>query len=138
MKREHLAVTASVEATSGPPTLSIEYDGPAATLTERLSGPGGDPYDAGDVDVAFRLQDESAGVLSISERLTGAFVCEVEAAGETIKRVVSAAQTDDERYRIEIQGQDDRWSVEKQTLLVYDDGGQLLRTCSLIPGGVEL
>jgi len=140
MKREQFSLHAVPEPTSAdqPPTLEVTYDGPAGTLLDRLSKVDGDRRGAEDVDVAFRLRDEQRGVLSVSDRLTGAFVCEVDADADGITEVVSAAEDADGRYRIEIAGAGDAWLAEKRTLLVYDDDGRLLRTCSLIPGSVEL
>ncbi|WP_135662624.1 DUF5793 family protein [Halorhabdus rudnickae] len=140
MKREQFSLNADPAPTdsSQPPTIEITYDGSSETLLQRLSTPEGDRRRGEDVDVAFRLQDEQRGVLSISDRLTGAFVCEVDADADRVTDVVSAAEDGDGRYRIEITGAEEAWSVQKRTLLVYDGDGRLLRTCSLIPGSVEL
>lgn len=140
MKREQFTLNAVPAPTdsSQPPAIEIIYDGPSETLLQRLSTPEGDRRRGEDVDVAFRLQDEQRGVLSVSDRLTGAFVCEVDADADRVTDVVSAAEDGDGRYRIEITGAEETWSVQKRTLLVYDDDGRLLRTCSLIPGSVEL
>lgn len=140
MKREHFSQTATVapDDNGTPPTLRIEYEGPTDVLDERLTDVEGTRYEAGDVDVAFRLQDESVGVVSIADSVTGTFVCEVDADGETIKRLVRAAEEGEGQYRVAIVGENLEWRVLKRTLLVYDDDGQLLRTCSLIPGSVEL
>ncbi|WP_136690017.1 DUF5793 family protein [Halorhabdus amylolytica] len=140
MKREHFSLNAIPDptATGQPPTIEITYDGPTESLHDRLSTPGGDRRGAEDVDVAYRLRDEQRGVLGISDRFTGAFVCEMDADAEVVTDIVSAAENDDGRYCIEIGGGKDIWSVEKRTLLVYDGDGRLLRTCSLIPGSVEL
>jgi len=140
MKREQFSLDAVPEPADGsqPPTIEIEYGGAAETLLERLSTADGDRRDAENVDVAFRLRDEQRGVLSIADRLTGAFVCEVDAPADRITEVVSAAEDGDYRYRVEVTGPETAWSIEKRTLLVYDDDGRLLRTCSLIPGSVEL
>jgi len=142
MKREHFSLTA-VRAGDGPdapdvPTLRITHSGAAAPLCDRLTDDDGATLEGDAVDVAFRKREQETGVLSIADRLTGAFICELEADIADVKRVVDAAEATDDRYRIELVVGDERIRFEKQTLLVYDDTGQLRRSCSLIPGSVEL
>lgn len=140
MKREHLSLTVALPEANDRdrPTLAIEYQGSTASLADRLRSVTGSSTEDIDVDVAFRLIDEEVGVLSIADRYTGAFVLELDVETEAIKDVVAAAEDDDDRYRIELAAADEGWSFEKRTLLVYDADGQLLRSCSLIPGSVEL
>ena len=139
MKREQFSLTTAPTSTDNSrlPTLEIAYDGSVESLLQRLSTPA-DSWSGDDVDVAFRLHDEKQGVLSVADRLTGTFVCEIDAEADTVTDIVSAAEKGEGRYRVEITGDDETWAVEKRTLLVYDDDGRLLRTCSLIPGSVEL
>ncbi|WP_158854399.1 DUF5793 family protein [Halorhabdus sp. CUG00001] len=139
MKREHFSLTVAPEPEeSDRPTLHIAYDGPTALLREQLHNPEDEALTDDEIDVAFRLQDDTRGVLSIADRHTGAFVFELEADLDAIDRIVQAAEADDERYRIVIETDGDAWTYDKETLLVYGVDGQLLRTDSLIPGSVEL
>ncbi|MFB6128875.1 MAG: DUF5793 family protein [Halorhabdus sp.] len=142
MKREHFSLT-TVPAGDTPaapdvPTLRITYSGNASVLQERLTDAEGSPLDGADVDVAFRKREGETGVLSIAERLTGTFIAELEADIAAVEQVIEAAEADDDRYRVEIVIDDDHVTFEKQTLLVYETTGQLLRSRSLIPGSVEL
>lgn len=139
MKREQFSLNAVTTTTDGSqlPALEIDYDGSLGPLLDRLSGER-DWGDADDIDVGFRLRGDRSGVLSVADRLTGTFVCEVDAETDLIDDIVSAAEAGDDRYRLEIAGREDTWAVEKRTLLVYGVDGQLLRTRSLIPGSVEL
>lgn len=140
MKREQFDLDVVSPSADSPdcPTLAITYDGSIASLLDRLSTPADGGVGPDDVDVAFRLLDEQRGVLSVADRFTGRFLCELDAAADRVTDVVAAAEETDGRYRIELAGTDDTWAVEKRTLLVYDADGHLLRTCSLIPGSVEL
>lgn len=147
MRRDHFTVTATnIDRDSGAvPTIDVAYSGPAGTLTARLESDTGDIPEGDELDAAFRHlspHDEAGatGVFSLSRRLTGDFVLEANADADAIGAVVDAARDGDEaEYRIRIQrpGADDV-VFEKETLLVYDDEGSLLRQHSLIPGGVEL
>jgi hypothetical protein len=144
-------------------TLDVRYtdpDGnqrPAAVLTveestdllgERLVTTGGERLGADRIDVAFRLQtpvddDEAVGVFSLSNRVTGEFVLEVNTkAGPILDLVETARDGPDGRdacYRVVVRQDDEEVTAyEKETLLVYDEGGNLLRQHSLIPSGVEL
>ena len=147
MRRDHFTVTAENIApeTDAMPTLAVTYSGPAGTLTARLESATGTLPDGEDVDAAFRLQapvdaDDATGVFSLSRRLTGDFVLEANADAEAVFALVDAARRADGteyRIRIERSGADDV-GIQKETLLVYDDEGSLLRQHSLIPSGVEL
>jgi len=141
MKREHFSLTV-VRGDETPdardaPTMRITHHGATAALRDRLTDADGSTLASADVDVAVRKR-EGEGVLSIAERLTGAFIAELEVEVAAVQRVVEAAEAGDGRYRLEIVAEDERVDFEKQTLLVYDTTGQLLRSCSLIPGSVEL
>jgi hypothetical protein len=131
------------------PTAELTFDGPADVLEERLDDADDDRLDAERIDVAFRFQtasdaDDPAGVLGLTNRVTGDFVLEVNTEAEPILDLVSAARrarTDDDegRYRVVVRRDGEDVAVyEKRTLLVYDDEGSLLRQHSLIPSGVEL
>ncbi|MFB6201037.1 MAG: DUF5793 family protein [Halorhabdus sp.] len=139
MNREQFTVNAvPARRDDRLPTLEVTYDGSAGELLDRLSTPAGDEHDRTDVDVALRLREGADGVLSVADRFTGAFVCEVETETSQVTEVIAAAEDDDGRYRLAIEGSDETWAVEKRTLLVYDEDGHLLRGRSLIPGSVEL
>ncbi|SDQ34990.1 DUF5793 family protein [Natronobacterium texcoconense] len=156
MRREHFTLEVTnvdwVESDDEPkkPTVSIDFTGPATTLRERLTGPDGDVLEAGETDVALRLQEplgtDAAGVVSVTNRVTGEFILELNEDAEDVLRFIRAARgygeeaTDDEgRYEVEIVLEDEPFvSYDKRTFLVYDDEGSLLRQHSLIPSGVEL
>jgi len=130
------------------PTAVLRYDGPTDLLEERLTDAVGDPLDRERVDVAFRLQtadDDATGVLSLTNRVTGEFVVEVNADAESVRELVEAARREDDPddadgcYRVVVEREGETVATyEKHTLLVYDDEGSLLRQHSLIPSGVEL
>jgi hypothetical protein len=146
MRRDHftLAVANTDSETSVPPTLVVTYDGPPGTMTARLRNDEGHLPDGEDVDVAFRLQapledDETRGVFSVTRRLTGEYLLEVNAGAADVLGLVDAAREADGDYTVRIERPDgDDLALHKETLLVYDDDGSLLRQHSLIPGGVEL
>jgi heat shock protein HspQ len=82
-------------------------------------------------------------VFSLSNRVTGEFVLEVNTdAGPVLDLVETAREGADGRgacYRVVVrQDETDVATYEKETLLVYDEEGNLLRQHSLIPSGVEL
>jgi hypothetical protein len=147
MRRDHFTLTAVTDESDadGEPTLVVTYDGPPGTLTERLLGETGEAPAGDELDAAFRLQTpaddpEATGVFSLTRRLTGEYLLEGNADAESLLAVVDAARdNDDERYRIRIERPNvDPITYEKETLLVYDADGSLLRHRSLIPSGVEL
>ena len=132
------------------PTVSIDFEGPVATLEERLTDPDGNPLPAEETDVAFRYKDDvgdddAVGVVSVTNRLTGDFVLELNEEADDVGAFITAARRygeqagDDGEYRVDIAlGGEDFVSYEKSTFLVYDNEGNLLRNHSLIPSGVEL
>jgi len=135
------------------PTAVLQYDGPTDVLQERLSDAAGDPLDSERIDVAFRFQqgadvsgdDDASGVLSLTNRVTGEFVVEVNADAGSVSALVDAARREDDPdeaegcYRIVVRHENEAEATfQKQTLLVYDGEGSLLRKHSLIPSGVEL
>ncbi|MEF8782828.1 MAG: DUF5793 family protein [Haloarculaceae archaeon] len=145
MRRDHftLAVEHVDSQSTDPPTLAVLYEGPAGNLTARLTATGEAPGSE-DVDSAFRLQgpvaaEDSPGVFSLSRRLTGEYLLEAKADAAAVRALIDAARERGGSYRIRIErpGADDI-VLDKETLLVYDPDGNLLRQESLIPSGVEL
>jgi hypothetical protein len=137
------------EGRSPKPTARIDFEGPVDELTERLRTDDG-TLDAEDIDIGYRLltsmdDEDASGVLSVTIRLTGEFVLELNAEADTVLDLVRAARrhgtdTDDDdsyRLRIVVDGET-TVDYEKSTFLVYDADGDLLRQHSLIPSGVEL
>ncbi|WP_435128530.1 DUF5793 family protein [Halobaculum sp. D14] len=133
------------------PHVYIDFHGPEDLLRERLTGSGDDLLDASETDVAFRLQGnhesdpDAAGVVGVTNRITGDFVLELNEDAEDVLTFIRAAREygraagDDGRYRVEIDVDGEPLvAYEKETFLVYDADGNLLRRESLIPSGVEL
>jgi len=133
------------------PTVLIDFEGPSSTLRERLTGTGDDLLDAGETDVAFRLQgpvddEDATGVVSVTNRITGDFVLELNQDADDVLKFIRAAREygkatgdPDGRYHVEISiNGDDLVEYDKGTFLVYNRDGNLLRQHSLIPSGVEL
>ncbi|SDZ80693.1 hypothetical protein SAMN04488065_0466 [Haloplanus vescus] len=156
MRRDHFELEVHnvdwVESGEPPaePRVVIDFTGPEDTLTERLTGADGDLLDASETDVAFRLQDpldspDAAGVVSVTDRITGDFLLELNEDADDVLQFVRAAreygQTTDDggQYSVVIRVDGDTVATyEKSTFLVYDANGSLLRSKSLIPSGVEL
>lgn len=155
MRRDYFTLEVSnvdwVEDDGDPakPTVQIDFEGPATTLRERLTGTDDQLLDAAETDVAFRLQapldSDATGVVSVTNRITGDFILELNEDADDVLQFIRAAreygrQADgDSRYRVEIDIDGDPLVVyEKSTFLVYDEEGNLLRSRSLIPSGVEL
>jgi hypothetical protein len=156
MRRDYfgleIADTDWLEGDADPtrPRLVIEFDGPESTLRERLTGHGDDPLSARETDAVFRLKTplddpDAEGVFSLTNRLTGDFVLELDEDADGLVEFVRAARAygehapDDARYEVVVAVDGEQVvAYEKRTLLVYDDDGNLLRNHSLIPSGVEL
>ncbi|EMA39693.1 DUF5793 family protein [Halobiforma nitratireducens] len=156
MRREHFTLDVSnvdwVDSDDEPrkPSVAIDFTGPATMLRERLTGPDGDVLEAGETDVALRLQepldDDAAGVVSVTNRITGEFILELNEEAADVLTFIRAARgygeeagDSDGRYEVEITIDGDPFvTYDKRTFLVYDDEGSLLRQHSLIPSGVEL
>ncbi|QCS43177.1 DUF5793 family protein [Natrinema versiforme] len=155
MRREHFTLDVTnidwVETDGEPekPAVSIDFTGPATMLRERLTGPDGDVLEANETDTALRLQgplgDDTTGVVSVTNRVTGEFILELNEDADDVLQFIRAARgygedADDEgRYEVAITLDGDPFvTYDKQTFLVYDDEGSLLRQHSLIPSGVEL
>ena len=132
------------------PTVHIDFHGPEGMLRDRLADRDGDFLEAGETDVAFRLQDslddaDAAGVVGVTNRITGEFVLELNEDAEDVLKFIRAAREygqangDDGRYRVTISIEGElAVEYEKDTFLVYDADGNLVRRESLIPSGVEL
>jgi hypothetical protein len=157
MRRDYFELDVSnvgwVDGSGSPekPNVVIDFAGAADELRERLTDNTGDLLDAGGTDAAFRLTDDvddpdASGVVSVTNRITGDFVLELNVDAADVLQFVRAARrygesTDDGdgRYRVEIRVDDEELVVyEKATFLVYSSDGDLLRGHSLIPSGVEL
>ena len=155
MRRDYFDLT--VEGVSGAdeessvPLVTIDFHGPEGLLRDRLSGGDGELLGAEEIDVAFRLReplsaaDGAEGVVAVTDRYTGDFILELNETADDVLPFIHAAReygdaTDDAaRYRVEIDIDGERLvSYDKETFLVYDHEGNLLRNESLIPSGVEL
>jgi hypothetical protein len=128
------------------PRVTIDFSGPFDALEERLTGVDGGFLDAEETDVSLRLQaDEGEGVVSVTNRITGEFVLELNEDADDVLRFIRAArrygeETDDgAKYEVRILRDGEAVvTYEKETFLVYDSEGNLLRGDSLIPSGIEL
>jgi hypothetical protein len=132
------------------PTVLIDFKGDADGLHDRLSGPDGGLLSADETDVAFRLlsdadAEDAEGVVSVTNRVTGDYVLELNADADDVFTFIRAARRygedagDDGQYRVEVGVNGDPVATyDKTTFLVYNQEGDLLRRHSLIPGGVEL
>ncbi|MFB6268708.1 MAG: DUF5793 family protein [Halobacterium sp.] len=132
------------------PDVVIEFTGAAAELEDRLTDRDGNRLDAGETDATFRLTDDvddpdADGVVAVTNRITGEFVLELNEDAEDVLKFVRAARRygeatgDDGQYRVEIRVDGEELVVyEKSTFLVYSEDGDLLRSHSLIPSGIEL
>ncbi|WP_435333324.1 DUF5793 family protein [Haloarchaeobius sp. TZWWS8] len=132
------------------PTVTIEFEGPVSMLRERLTGVDGEALEAGETDVAFRLQtpldaEDARGVVSVTNRVTGDFVLELNESASDVLRFIRAARRfgesagDEGQYRVTIELDGEEFvTYDKATFLVYDEAGELRRNHSLIPSGVEL
>ena len=157
MRRDYFSLEVEnvdwIESDGDPamPGVTIDFEGPAATLEERFDDGEGGVLDAEQTDVAFRLQDDldaddATGVVSVTNRLTGDFVLELNEDADDVLTFIRAARSYGELDADEDGGYDVRVLIdgepfleyEKRTFLVYNDAGNLLRNHSLIPSGVEL
>ena len=154
MRRDYFTLT--VDGVGGEsdrrPVVTVGYEGPAGQLETRMTK-GEALLDDPEVDVGYRLRgdgdggsdDDPDGVLAVADRVTGEYLLELNAPSADVFALVEAArefgQTADteERYRIVVECDGEELvTYDKSTLLVYDDDGELLRSRSLIPSGVEL
>lgn len=148
MRREYFAL--DVRLPAGPadalpkPVVIVEYDGPPEELRDRFTDDAGAFLSADDVDVTCRLQSSGGDdgcVVALAHRVTGEFLLEVNGDADDVGDLVESARSADDEacYRVRIDPVDGEEIVyDKQTFLVYDDEGSLLRQHSLIPSGVEL
>lgn len=132
------------------PCLTIQYDGPTASLKDAFRHPDETGYTPDQLDIFYRQQSsphaaDTGGTVSITDRITGDYLLEVSAASDLVDRLVYAARTYADsvgtrsQYVVALRTADQSIaSFEKQTLLVYDADGVLLRECSLIPNSVEI
>lgn len=133
------------------PTVVIDFEGPASLLQDRVTGLSAELLDESEIDVSYRFRTEiddpdAEGVISVTDRVTGDYVLELNADAASVLEFIHAAReyaresgNDDERYRIEILIDGERVvTYDKRTLLLYNQEGNLLRKHSLIPSGVEL
>ncbi|XVH31169.1 DUF5793 family protein [Haloferacaceae archaeon DSL9] len=157
MKREQFVLDVTnvdwVEAGGEPkqPCVEIDFTGPKETFLSRITKSNGELLAAKETDVAFRLVDhrqdpDAAGVVSVTNRLTGDFILELNVDAASVFQFIKAAREfgkrangREGRYRAQLRtGGDSVVDYEKGTFLVYDAAGDLLRKDSLIPSGVEL
>ena len=156
MRREHFTLNVSnidwvdTDEPASKPSVSIDFTGPEETLRERLTGPDGDVLDASETDASLRLQGpldtDTMGVVSVTNRVTGDFVLELNEEAADVLTFVTAARgygeatnDDDGRYDVTITLDGEEFvTYDKRTFLVYDEEGNLLRHHSLIPSGIEL
>jgi hypothetical protein len=157
MRRDYFELDVSnvdwVETDEAPsqPLVEIAFTGPTDSLRDRFSGVDGDLLDADEVDVAFRLQEsldedeEAPGVVAVTNRLTGEFILELNETADHVRTFIAAARSFGEAsdvdgcYRVVVSIEDETLvDYEKQTFLVYDTDGEILREESLIPSGIEL
>ena len=136
------------------PFVRIDFHGPEDLLKAQLADVDeGDEelLEAENVDVSFRLLEphdddpDAEGVVSVTNRLTGDFVFELNASAGDVLQFIRAAREygrssgSDGQYHIEIDFEGTPLvEYEKDTFLVYDADGNLLRRESLIPSGIEL
>lgn len=133
------------------PTVRIDFEGPASSLRQRLAGSEEEILEAAETDVAYRLQagiddPDATGVVSITNRVTGDYVLELNQEAEDVIQFIRAAREygkaksdEDGHYRVILLIDDENVvTYDKSTFLVYDPDGNLLRQHSLIPSGVEL
>ncbi len=155
MRREHFTLDVSnvdwVETDEPPkqPSVAIDFTGPETMLRDRLTGPDGNPLAAGETDAALRLQGplgaETDGVVSVTNRVTGDFILELNEPAADVLQFIRAARSygesdaDEGRFEVSVSLDGETFvTYDKRTFLVYDEQGNLLRQHSLIPSGVEL
>lgn len=139
------------DAAPEKPTVAIDFEGPASLLQDRITSFSAELLEESEIDVSFRYQTDvdeidAHGVVSITDRITGDYVLELNADADDVVSFIRAAREygnqiadDESRYSIEVSiDSDDIVTYNKRTFLIYDSDGNLLRNHSLIPSGVEL
>lgn len=141
---------AETGGSSTKPTLVIRFDGSSSDLQDRLESPEAGRSYPNELDVAFRIRSHrgdsgTRGVLTISNRLTGEHILELETDAEHISDFVDtvhgyADKTSKEvQYYVDFQSDEGTvWDCENQVLLVRASDGNLLRHRSLIPTWFEI
>lgn len=132
------------------PTVGIDFEGTVDALRDRLGRPDGTLLSASETDVTFRLQSDvndadATGVVSVTNRVTGDYVLELNADADDVLSFIRAARRygehadDDGEFAVDITVEGEALvSYDKTTFLVYNPDGELLRRHSLIPSGIEL
>lgn len=156
MRREYFSLEVSnvdwVDDGDDPdrPMVTVVFEDGREQLIKQFSGSDGERLESSDIDFSYRLQDavdddEATGVVAVTNRMTGDYVCELNAPAADVLPFVSAARRygetvgDGARYVARFAVDDEElFSYEKQTFLVYGPDGDLLRSHSLIPSGVEI
>jgi len=156
MRREEFSLeTRHVEpeqgaATAPLPTLRLDFDGSAAELRSAFQGADGQPLSEEDIELSLRLtsdfeKPDPDGVLAVTNRLTGDFICELNVRAKEIFEFLAAAKRrgsaveGSPKYRVQFftKGNPIR-TAELDTLLVYTKAGDLRESESLLPSSVEL
>lgn len=155
MRRDHFELDVDgvewteTEGEPQQPTVSIAHTGSREQIVDRLETDDG-VLSAAETDIAFRLQEphednpDAQGVVGLTNRITGEFVLELNETAADVLRFVQAAREYGETaeaasYAVELTVDGEQLAhYEKDTFLVYDADGNLLRRESLIPSGVEL
>jgi hypothetical protein len=132
------------------PTVRVDFQGPETDLRDGFTKPDGSTLESGETDISFRLQTDpedahAEGVVGVTNRVTGDFIFELNVDAADVFEFLGAARRyaeeteDTSHYRVELYLDGESFvSYEKDTFLVYTREGDLLRSQSLIPGGVEL
>jgi hypothetical protein len=150
MRRDYftLSTTGATADESGRPVIRVTYEGPRSELETRLD-PEDRVIDDDGIDVTYRIRDAAGtdvmGVLAVTDRVTGEYILEVDVDADSIFAVTAEASDRSDHdgiggYRlvIETDGEERLAAYDKSTLLVYGEGGEILRDRSLIPSGVEI
>lgn len=145
MRRDYFTLDVTNEEASAT-RVTIDFDGPSGSFDERLTDDTGAPLTGDQLDIAYRLLGDSmepgtAGVLGVTNRITGDFVLECNADAGRIAQFIEAVrkQETDGRYQFVIRANDRMvLSCDRDLFLVYSQNDDLLRQHSLIPSGIEL
>jgi hypothetical protein len=138
------------ETTAPLPTLKLQYGGAEGELRAAMAKTDVSTQGKSDLDVSLRLkgdfdEPEPDGVLAVTGRLTGDFICECNVPAKQIFEFLSAtkrrAAAVDRRpkYRLQMYVDDTPIRTEEMdTFLVYTKSGVLRESESLLPNGVQL